>query len=65
MVVTQSTYTVGEDFTGAAAVVSDLGEPERPFTLIRGASHGHHWVGPGLLRAWAGDAPFAAVTAGA
>lgn len=56
VVVTQSTYTVGEDFSGAAAVVSDLGEPERPFTLTQGAAHGQCWVGPELLRAWAGEA---------
>ena len=56
VVVTQSTYTVGEDFTGAAAVVSDLGEPGRPFTIRYGSAHGRQWVGPELLRAWASEA---------
>ena len=56
VVVTQSTYTVGEDFSGAAAVVTDLGEPERPFTLVQGAAHGKRWVDLELLRAWAGAA---------
>jgi len=53
VVVTQSTYTVAEDFTGATAVVSDLGEPERPFELLRGMVQGKRWVDPELLRAWA------------
>ncbi len=53
VVVTQSTYTVDEDFTGAAAVVSELGEPDRPFTLLHGAAHGRQWVDTELLRAWA------------
>lgn len=56
VVVTQSTYTVKEDFTGAAAVVSELGEPDRPFTLLQGAAHGRQWVGPELLRTWASAA---------
>jgi len=56
VVVTVSTYTAGEDFTGAAAVVSDLGEPDRPFTLLDGESSGRRWVDPELLRAWAGPA---------
>jgi len=53
VVVTQSTYTLGEDFSGAAAVVSDLGEPDQPFTLVQGMSHGKRWVDPPLLHAWA------------
>jgi len=55
VLVTQSTYTVGEDFTGAAAVVSDLGEPERPFELLRGIVQGKRWVDPELLRVWAAE----------
>ncbi len=35
-VITVSTYTQDDDFTGAALVVSDLGEPEAPATLLRG-----------------------------
>jgi HAD superfamily hydrolase (TIGR01509 family) len=57
VVVAPSTYAAGEDFTGAAAVVSDLGEPDRPFTLLRGAAHGWNWVSAELLRAWTDDAP--------
>lgn len=33
-VVTVSSYTAGEDFTGAALVVSDLGEPEAPAKVL-------------------------------
>lgn len=57
VVVTQSTYTVDEDFNGATAVVSDLGEPDRPFTLLHGAAHGQQWAGTELLRAWASEQP--------
>ena len=57
VVVTQSTYTEGEDFSGAVAVLSDLGEPGRPFTLRHGAAHARQYVGAELLRAWAGETP--------
>ena len=33
--VTTSAYTAQDDFTGAAAVLSDLGEPERPARVVR------------------------------
>ena len=33
--VTPSTYTVDDDFSGAVAVISDLGEPDAPATVIR------------------------------
>jgi beta-phosphoglucomutase-like phosphatase (HAD superfamily) len=56
VVLTPSTYTLGEDFTGAAAVVSDLGELDRPFTLVQGTTRGERRVSPDLLRAWAGKA---------
>lgn len=35
--ITVSSYTADEDFTGAAAVLSDLGEPDAPATALRGA----------------------------
>jgi len=57
VLITQSTYTVGEDFGGAVAVLSDLGEPDRPFTLIQGQAPGPRWVGVGHLRAWADAGP--------
>ncbi len=34
--VTQNEYTQNHDFPGAIAVLSDLGEPDAPFTVIRG-----------------------------
>ncbi|MBI5612509.1 MAG: HAD family hydrolase [Gammaproteobacteria bacterium] len=53
VLVTQSTYTVGEDFTGAVAVVSDLGEPSRPFTLLQGGAPARRWVDAEALCHWA------------
>lgn len=35
-VVTVNGYTAGGDFSGASLVVNDLGEPERPFTVLAG-----------------------------
>lgn len=35
-VVTVSSYTVDEDFDGAALVLSDLGEPDHPFRVLAG-----------------------------
>ncbi len=35
-IVTVSSYTTDEDFAGAAAVLSDLGEAERPATVLAG-----------------------------
>lgn len=53
VVVTPSAYTAGEDFTGSAAVVSDLGEPGAPFALLAGDAHGHQrWVTAELLARW-------------
>lgn len=34
--VTRSFYTEGQDFSGALAVLSDLGEPDAPYTLLAG-----------------------------
>ena len=51
-VVTVSDYTIGQDFSGAAAVLSDLGEPWQPFGLLAGDSQGKGWVTVELLRDW-------------
>jgi HAD superfamily hydrolase (TIGR01509 family) len=51
-VVTESEYTTDHDFTGALAVLSDLGEPDRPFQLRQGDARGKTWVDVDLLRAW-------------
>ncbi|MBP6057866.1 MAG: HAD family hydrolase [Nitrosomonas sp.] len=42
--ITVSGYTRLQDFSGAAAVLSDLGEPFQPFTQIRGTALDQQWV---------------------
>lgn len=56
VVVTQSAYTTGEDFTGSVAVLSDLGEAGRPFTVIRGQAGHRQWVDSEWLRQLAASA---------
>lgn len=51
-VVTDGEYTLGHDFSGALAVLSDLGVPDRPARLRRGDMHGKAWVDIELLQAW-------------
>ncbi|MEJ5211965.1 MAG: HAD-IA family hydrolase, partial [Burkholderiales bacterium] len=53
-VVTVNDYTRDHDFSGAIAVLSDLGEPDAPFQVIRGEAAGRGWVDLPLLRAWHG-----------
>lgn len=58
--VTVSDYTAGDDFTGAAAVVTDLGEPGRPGRSIGGPPPAHGIVDLAYLQALArngGGAP--------
>jgi len=50
--VTESEYTLDHDFTGAFAVLSDLGEPCKPCQLRRGDLHGKGFVDVQLLRTW-------------
>ncbi len=47
-----SPYTEGGDFTGAAAVMDRLGEPDRPFRILHGDSRGKTFVDVELLRHW-------------
>jgi beta-phosphoglucomutase-like phosphatase (HAD superfamily) len=42
--ITVSGYTRLQDFSGAIAVLSDLGEPFQPFTKIRGTTFDSQWV---------------------
>lgn len=42
-VVTVEHYSKQQDFTEAALVLSDLGEPDRPFTVIAGDSYGQRY----------------------
>lgn len=44
LVVTVSSYTGGQDFTGAALVVDGLGEPERPARALQGTLGATRWV---------------------
>lgn len=50
--VTASDMTRDHDFTGALAVLSDLGEPQAPFTLLAGAAHGARWADVAALQRW-------------
>ena len=51
-IITVNGYTRTHDFTGAVAVLSDLGEAETPCDFIQGANHGKSFVDLALLRAW-------------
>ncbi|OFX10952.1 MAG: hypothetical protein A2516_06245 [Alphaproteobacteria bacterium RIFOXYD12_FULL_60_8] len=55
-VITVSPYTAGGHFSGAVAILSDLGEPTEPFTVLEGNAHGRTYVTPDLLRQWNGEA---------
>ncbi len=48
-IITVSDYTRSHDFTGAVTVLSDLGEPERPFSVLAGNVQGHGWVDAQML----------------
>lgn len=51
-VVTPSLYTANEDFDGALAVLSHLGEPGLPYRHMAGAGGGDDLVGLASLRQW-------------
>jgi beta-phosphoglucomutase-like phosphatase (HAD superfamily) len=52
-VVTVNDYTRDHDFTGALAVLSDLGEPDAPYTRLDAAGKGETaWVDLARLREW-------------
>ena len=48
-VVTVSSYTKLQNFTGASVVLSDLGEPSRPFTVLSGNADGNKLVNVKML----------------
>ena len=50
--VTINDYTRDHAFGDAMAVLSDLGEPDAPFQLVRGEANGSKWVDLDLLRHW-------------
>lgn len=47
--ITVSDYTRGQDFSGATLVLSDLGEPAQPFTVLAGNAQGRGWVDAQML----------------
>ena len=51
-VVTMNDYTATQDFSGALSVLSDLGEPHAPATVLAGAPLDHGHVDLAQLRAW-------------
>jgi HAD superfamily hydrolase (TIGR01509 family) len=52
VLVTRSYYSDGEDFGGALAVLSDLGEPDCPDRVLAGVDDAHGWVDIQRLRSW-------------
>lgn len=52
--VTVSQYTTGQDFTGAALVLDQLGEPDQPFRVLAGDAGEHSMVDVPLLRSMGG-----------
>jgi beta-phosphoglucomutase-like phosphatase (HAD superfamily) len=48
-VVTVSSYSKLQNFTGASVVLSDLGEPSRPFTVLSGNADGNKLVNVKML----------------
>ncbi len=52
VLVTQSYYSEGEDFSGALAVLSDLGEPDRPYQALAGFDKKPGLVTPEQLHTW-------------
>lgn len=55
-VITINDYTANHDFTGAVAVLSDLGEPHAPFKVLHGDVGNKQYVDMELLRAWHANA---------
>jgi len=50
--VTVNGYTAREDFSGAVAVLSDLGEPEQPAAAVLKGSLNKQYVDAELLETW-------------
>lgn len=54
-VVTVNDYTCDEDFTGAALVLDQLGEPDHPFKVLAGDAGDAHYVDIPLLQTLLGE----------
>lgn len=55
--VTVTDYTRQQDFSGAALVVDQLGEPQMPCTVLQGESYGHAYVDLALLQRLVSGSP--------
>jgi hypothetical protein len=44
VVVTESAYTAGQDFTGACLVLDQLGDPGRPCRVLAGEAGGIEYI---------------------
>ena len=49
--ITTNGYTKDDDFSGAAIVLDQLGEPDAPFNLAQGEAHGFSYVNVAMVRA--------------
>ena len=49
-IVTPSKLTIGENFRDAKLVISNLGEPNKPFNVISGETYNKEYVSFGLLQ---------------
>lgn len=52
VILAESAWTAGDDFAEAVALLSDLGEPHRPYQVIRSALGGIGHVDAAALRLW-------------
>ncbi len=50
-VITTNGYTAEDDFSGAAIVLDQMGEPNAPFTLLQGNAHGENHLNLALIEA--------------
>ncbi len=50
-VITVNDYTAADDFSGAAIVLDQMGEPDAPFTLLAGDAHGQSYLNIALVEA--------------
>lgn len=63
VVATPSQYTMGEKFREAALVISDLGHPAAPFTVLQGDAAGINYTTLAALRIWQGRSQLTASVA--
>ncbi|CAN8141728.1 hypothetical protein THIOSC15_3140001 [uncultured Thiomicrorhabdus sp.] len=48
-IITINGYTKEDDFSAAELVLTDMGEPGVPFTVLSGASYDHHYLDLALI----------------